>query len=91
MTDKLEKFERGWVAGNYANAYGGEDLDESHDNERELELNNDAWYAGYVLGFYSSYALHEVPDEYRERYVGAFQSEAGRLALEAGFIDDLDE
>ena len=55
-----ETFSRGFDHGNYASAYVTEDptdaLGETTGDLRE----------GILLGFYSSYELHEISEEYRE-------------------------
>jgi len=58
-----ESFERGYDAGNYASAYETEDVVEAW-NARILSGRE--VYEGFILGFFSSYELDEIPDEHRE-------------------------
>ena len=75
-----ELLSEGFDAGNYANAYDSTDLD---DFEDKLEGRAPAYVGGFVLGFYSSYAPHEINDD---RYDDA-RRKYGRLARQHGFID----
>lgn len=66
-----ESFERGYDAGNYANAYETEDLEsaleaEGYDDDMPLNPRRFRFREGFVLGFFSSYELDEIPDEHRE-------------------------
>lgn len=62
---------RGFDAGNYAAAYESETFD-----EEAIEGKSAAFAAGYMLGFFSSYEAHEVPEEHQER-VAALRAEHG--------------
>jgi len=80
MRPVSELLSEGFDAGNYANAYDSTDLD---DFEDKLEGRAPAYVGGFVLGFYSSYAPHEINDD---RYDDA-RRKYGRLARQHGFID----
>lgn len=63
---------RGFDAGNYANAYEREELPTDEEIEREAGRRGCRYFKkpflnGYILGFFSSYELHEIPEEHRER------------------------
>ena len=68
---KTGSFERGYDAGNYANAYETENLEsalqaEGYDDDMPLSVRRFRFREGFVLGFFSSYELDEIPDEHRE-------------------------
>ena len=82
-------FSRGYDSGNYANAYESEylavvmpaSLAEYCKAEGSLEKPAiDAWSTGFILGFYSSYEWHEIPDVFVGSAVRAY-----RTALSAGW------
>lgn len=58
-----ENFSWGYDAGNYASAYETDDVEEAW-NARVLS--GKEAYEGFVLGFFSTYELDEIPDEHRE-------------------------
>jgi hypothetical protein len=62
-------------AGNSDSVYGKSKVRKMQPHER----------AAYILGFYSSFELSEIPD--RPCYDAAYNSPAGRYCVEAGFID----
>lgn len=74
----------GFSAGNYANAYQTQDLDEVSE---VLEANGSRYRAAFILGFFSSYELHEIPADARERFDEAYHSEAGQRVLELGYTE----
>lgn len=55
---------RSYDAGNYDNAYVSEDLETVWEQRNKDDLSR----RGYVLGFWATYELHEVPGRYREEY-----------------------
>jgi hypothetical protein len=59
----------GFAAGNYSNGCETEDYTET---EKQRDGRNGFWRMGFLLGFFSSYELHEVPPEYREQ-VGTYR------------------
>lgn len=82
MANRDDDISRGFSAGNYANAYATECLETALAG---LSMNrSDAYRAAYVLGFYSSYERHEMPDP--EAYDDAMAA-VGARAKELGFID----
>ena len=62
MLRRTEQWHRGYDAGNYDSAYRAETPD-----LRPLLGKSDNFRAGYLVGFYSSYELHEVPADWRTR------------------------
>lgn len=75
------EFDRGWCCGNYTNAYETENLDAvnvSDKAERRGGLQPldrlalaQAWAAGFILGFFSSYEDHEIPERHLEDVTAA--------------------
>jgi hypothetical protein len=63
MSERTAAFERGYDAGNYASAYDTNDVKEAWDTYG-LGLGIDT-YEGFVIGFFSSYELGELPEERR--------------------------
>jgi hypothetical protein len=59
-TSKYTDFSLGFDAGNYANAYETTDLAIAILSSDPSDT-SDAYCAGLVLGFYSSYELDEIP------------------------------
>ena len=58
----------GFQDGNYANAYETEDYQTFLDNLPKGKPYGRYFYRiGCLLGFFSSYELHEVPDDWQER------------------------
>lgn len=55
-----ECFSRGYDHGNYAAAYNTEDYSEAL---RDINGTNGFYRAGHLLGFFSSYELHEIYGE----------------------------
>lgn len=53
-----EEYSAGFDRGNYCSAYEATSIDERH----ELAWSGD-WREGFVMGFFSSYELHEVPGQ----------------------------
>lgn len=69
---------RSWDAGNYANAYVSTDLEtawEIAEGEEEEDRPEDAppglSRKGFVLGFFSSYEDHEIPEEHLDEALAA--------------------
>jgi len=56
-----EVFTRAMDAGSYDNAYSSEDLALCN-----IEGKSDEYRAGYVLGFFSSYEVDEVPGDWQD-------------------------
>jgi len=85
---------RSFEAGNFANAYTSEDLDTAWKHTREIEkfnneINNLNYHA-FVMGFYSSYEISEIPIGYKETYLTAYHSDAGKECIKSGYCDPRD-
>jgi hypothetical protein len=70
--DQKDAFSRGFDNGNYACAYETEDFEAHFERltPHAREYRNkapEAFAAGALLGFFSSFELNEIPEEYRER------------------------
>lgn len=78
-TDQLNTIDKtelshGFYRGNYANAYETEDYEQA---VKQLVGQTGFYRVGFLVGFFSSYELHEVPGEQQdevERYRKAFQT-----------------
>jgi hypothetical protein len=81
-----DEVRRGFDAGNYANAYESTDLESV-----ELDCESDAYRAAFVLGFFASYELNEIPSDAREAFDSAYRSEFGAIVLAAGYCDSRHE
>lgn len=56
-------FSRGYSAGNYAAAYESEDIP-LHDPADPDKISGSSESSGYVLGFFSTYELTEIPGDW---------------------------
>lgn len=82
---KNQNIHRGFDAGNYCNAYETQDLDEAMAHRDAIRSE---WYrTAFILGFFSSYELHEIPDRFRPVYLEAYKSPAGQRTLALSLID----
>lgn len=81
----LTALTRAFDAGNYANAYETQDLDRAIAAHRFNVSWKERYLPAFILGFYSSYAPHEIPD--LEVWREAYQSPVGQAVLDAGYID----
>lgn len=81
--EQKTEISRAFSAGNFADAYETNDLDNTHvDDLPEHER------AAFVLGFFSSYTLDEIGSD-REIFDECYFSEAGKYIVnEAGYCDD---
>jgi hypothetical protein len=76
-----EAIERGFDAGNYANAYVSEDFDTAWDANSKLDPRYplESYRDAFLIGFFSSYEDHELPTEYQEHVTSV------RLAMRPTF------
>ncbi len=74
MTD--EPFSRGFDAGNYASAYVTEDFGAWYD-AHDIGNKPAAFIEGAILGFFSSFELHEIGDEVAREDVAALRLKHG--------------
>jgi len=77
---------QGFDAGNYASAYISQDYQTAFDRGTGKK-EHEAYCVAYILGFFSSYELHEIPFEYQDLYKSAYFSEYGKEVIKAGYID----
>lgn len=80
--DEQTEIRRAFDAGNYANAYETNDLDECGIDEMSEHER-----AAFVLGFFATYSLDEIGSD-REIYDECYGSDAGRAVIAAGYCDD---
>ena len=86
LTERTE-MSRAFDAGNYANAYETTDLETALKRARYTAEHT---RAAFVLGFFGSYALDEIPD--REIFDECYFSDAGQYVVRvAGYTDPRDE
>lgn len=78
-----DKFTEGYTAGNYAEAYGGDDERSFKGGADQAHRRGKSYYYGWVLGFFGSYEAREVPLWAFDSYYEAF-SEAGELLYDTG-------
>jgi hypothetical protein len=76
----------GFSAGSYVNAYETEDLAEAFEY-RDTGAWTEAYCHAFVLGFYASYELDEIPSDHRAEYESAYASVHGQRVLELGYHD----
>lgn len=76
---------RGFEAGNFANAYETDDLEIALENA-DHKLGQD-YLDAFIMGFFSTYELHEIPSDNLDQYETAYWSRAGRACVRYGFID----
>lgn len=86
-----ELLSRGFDAGNYDSVYVSEDymVAFSRRSAGEPLSAHDAWCTGYVLGFFSSWELHEVPQDLQEMVTVARtrRDDVGKLAHKMGLVE----
>lgn len=86
-----DSMSRGFDAGNYGNAYQSQDWEAFAEYQR-LDQRSDVWRVAALLGFYSSYALHEIPSDMRDEFDQAYWSPAGQYVVKvACYCDDRDD
>jgi hypothetical protein len=89
MTNKQKRdISNGFDAGNYASAYETTCLSDAL--ERLSCKRSDAYRDAFILGFLSTYELHEMGSDV-DAYLTAYHSEAGRECLAAGYVEDITE
>lgn len=73
---RTEAFSRGYDAGNYGNAYESQDFASWYD-ARNIGNKPAEYCEGAILGFFSSYELHEISDEIARDDVAALRAKYG--------------
>lgn len=92
--DERDMLHRGFDAGNYANAYVTENLERAWKNEEASEDSdtpldtNGPYYAGFVLGFFSSYEDHEIGDSEERELRASMLAKWGPACRAAGIAVD---
>jgi len=92
-TDTDLRLSQGFDAGNYCSSYETEDYTKAM-AMRDLKGSGKPYATAFILGFFASYELHEIPETHRDEYVEAYRSEPGQRVLELGYIDpreDIDD
>ena len=80
------RLSQGFSAGNYCNSYETQDYTRAM-AIRDLRGSGDDYATAFILGFFSSYELHEIPGSVRDAFDEAYHSEAGQRVVELGYID----
>lgn len=92
--------DRGFDSGNYASAYVSEDFDAAKEHAQDEDHNepfvgedapasvSEAWEAGFIIGFYSSYETHEVWSDDREELIDATIKWGARMREIGIAVDD---
>jgi len=80
----------GFSAGNYCNAYETSNLEEALE-KRDLEERSEPYSVAFVMGFFASYELEEIPGSYREEFDQAYHSKLGQRVLELGYTEGRDD
>jgi len=76
----------GFDAGNYCNAYETQDIEDAL-VMRDVRDHSKAYRNAFILGFFSSYELHEIPGMDQHRLIDAYHSEDGTRVLELGYTE----
>lgn len=84
--DFKDAVSRGFSAGNFAECYVSRNLETALEQEERADQNPD-FRAAFILGFFSSYSLEEIPVSAREEYDNAYFSEAGLQAIAVGYFE----
>lgn len=77
----------GFSAGSYCNAYENRDFEKACDLMQASGNRSTAWIHAFILGFFSSYELHEIPEKHLEAFIAAWRSEDGRRVVGLGYCD----
>lgn len=82
--DQRTEISNAYSAGNYANSYETNDLDAC---DQHVEMGIPHERIAFILGFFASYELDEIPGESREDFDSAYHSEIGRYVVRSGYCD----
>jgi hypothetical protein len=69
-------YSRGYDRGNYGNAYESQDW-ETWSSSNKFAEQTEAYREGMLLGFFSSYELHEIADEDIREQVEVLRAQHG--------------
>jgi hypothetical protein len=77
--EQTEQFSKGFDAGNYGSAHESEDFESWYD-EQDLGMCSEGpdYTEGAILGFFSSYELHEITDDVAREDVRALREKWGQ-------------
>lgn len=89
-TDHDIDLSKGFSAGNYCNAYEGRDFG-SAVVKRQVKDKSTAYATAFMLGFFASYELHEIPGDHQDAFREAYFSEDGQRVVALGFCDAREE
>jgi hypothetical protein len=79
---------RAFDSGNCDSAYVSEDLDTAWEKDQGGENPTPVKYrAAYVVAFFGTHELDEIPSEYREEFEQAWHSPVGKAVRTAGYVD----
>jgi hypothetical protein len=77
-------------SGNYDESYQPVDIEALLESREGDEW--EAWRSAYLLGYYSSYEIHEIPDYARDEYQNALHSIYAKRMRDMGIaIDELEQ
>ena len=77
---------QGFDAGNFCNAYETHNLGEAL-GRRDVADRTEAYQHAFVLGFFSTYELHEISLDARQRFEDAYHSDAGQRVIYLGYAE----
>lgn len=80
------RLSQGFSAGNYCNAYETEDYTKAM-SQRDLRGSGKDYATGFIMGFFGSYELHEIPETHKQAFIEAYTSDLGQRVLELGYCD----
>jgi hypothetical protein len=83
----LTHYDRGSVSGNYAEAYISPDYNRAFNKDTGPKEHN-AYCIAYVLGYFATYELFEIPFDYRELFDSAYWSDHGQAMVVDEQADD---
>lgn len=89
MSTVDSQLSRGFDSGNYCNAYETHDLGKAFET-RDVESKGDAYKTAFIMAFFGSYELNEIPGIYRPLFDEAYHSELGQRVLELGYTERRD-
>ena len=75
-TESKTQFSRGYDRGNYGNAYESGDW-ETWSERNEFDERSTPYREGMLLGYFSTYELHEISDEDVRDQVAALRAKHG--------------
>ena len=83
----LTHYDRGNCAGNYAEAYISPDYGRAFAKDTGPKEHS-AYCTAFILGYFATYELNEIPSEYREMFDAAYWSEHGQAMVVVEQADD---